>query len=62
MEDATWGGLVEGGDRLSPTSTAMVENSDIMIGIGGDEIGRDELMAAKRLGKEVRFSPADMNH
>ena len=62
VEDATWGGLIEGSDLLSPTSTAMVENSDIMIGIGGDEIGRDELLAAKRLGKKVRFIPADMNH
>ena len=56
VEDATWGGLIEGSYRLSPTSTAMVENSDVLIGIGGGEIGRDELLAAKRSGKEVRFS------
>jgi len=40
----------------------MVENSDVLIGIGGGEVGRDELMAAKRSGKKVRFIPADMNH
>lgn len=34
----------------------MVENSDVLIGIGGGEIGRNELLAAKRSGKEVRFS------
>jgi hypothetical protein len=34
VEDATWGGLLNG-TRLSPTSEAMVENSDIIIGIGG---------------------------
>ena len=62
VEDTTWGGFIEGGDRLSPTSTAMVENSDVLIGIGGGEVGRDELMAAKRLGKKIRFIPADMNH
>ena len=62
VEDATWGGFIEGSDRLSPTSTAMVENSDLLIGIGGGEVGRDELLAAKRSGKEVRFIPADMNH
>jgi len=62
VEDATWGGFLEDGDRLSPTSTAMVENSDVLIAIGGGEIARDELMAAKRTGKEVRFFPADMNH
>ncbi|OEU50256.1 MAG: hypothetical protein BA866_10565 [Desulfobulbaceae bacterium S5133MH15] len=62
VKDATWGGFTEGSDRLSPTSTAMVENSDILIGIGGGSVARDELTAAKRLGKEVRFIPADMNH
>jgi hypothetical protein len=61
VEDATWGGLLNG-TRLSPTSEAMVENSDIIIGIGGGEIARDELMAARRLGKKVRFIPADMDH
>ncbi len=62
VEDASWGGFVEEGDRLSPTSTAMVENSGLLIGIGGGEVARDELMTAKRSGKEVRFIPADMNH
>jgi hypothetical protein len=62
VEDSSWGGFLESGDRLSPTSTAMVENSDVLIAIGGGEVGRDELIAAKRSGKEVRFIPADMNH
>jgi len=62
IEDSTWGGLVPGTKQLSPTSNAMVENSDVVIGIGGGEVARDELIAAKRLGKKVRFIPADMNH
>ena len=62
VEDLTWGGFNEGDGRLSPTSTAMVEVSDILIGIGGGEVARDELIAARHLGKEVRFFPADMNH
>jgi hypothetical protein len=62
VEDDTWGGFLKGSDRLSPTSSAMVENSDVLIGIGGGEVGRDELLAAKHSGKEVRFIPADMNH
>ncbi|MGB5776343.1 MAG: hypothetical protein WBP89_16940 [Sedimenticolaceae bacterium] len=62
VEDATWGGFLEGTDKLSPTSTAMVESSDLLIGIGGGAVGRDELTAAKRMGKEVRFFSADMNH
>ena len=56
------GGFIEGGRRLSPTSMAMAENSDVLIGIGGGQVGRDELIAAKRSGKKVRFFPADMNH
>jgi hypothetical protein len=62
VEDDTWGGFLEGSDLLSPTSRAMVESSDVLIGIGGGEVGRDELLAAKRSGKEVRFIPADMHH
>jgi hypothetical protein len=62
VEDATWGGFISGTKELSPTSKAMVENSDIIIGIGGGEVARDELVAAKQLGKKVRFIPADMDH
>lgn len=62
VEDATWGGFLEASDRLSPTSMAMVQNSSIVIGIGGGAVARDEMVAAKRLGKEVRFIPAEMNH
>ena len=62
VEDKTWGGFVSGTQELSPTSKAMVENSDIIVGIGGGEVARDELVAAKSLGKKVRFIPADMNH
>ena len=62
VKDAAWGGFMEGGNRLSPTSMAMVESSDVLIGIGGGEVARDELITAKRFGKEVRFIPADMNH
>ena len=62
VRDATWGGFTPGTERLSPTSTAMVENSDVIVAIGGGEVSRDELIAAKRLGKKVQFIPADMNH
>ena len=62
VEDPTWGGFVTGTRELSPTSNAMVANSDIVVGIGGGEVARDELVSAKLLGKQVRFIPADMNH
>jgi hypothetical protein len=60
--DATWGGFIEGSQQLSPTSTVIVQHSDIMIGIGGGAVARDELIAAQRAVKEVRFIPADMHH
>ncbi|MFO1430735.1 MAG: hypothetical protein U1F76_11435 [Candidatus Competibacteraceae bacterium] len=62
VEDETWGGFLEGTEQLSPTSAAMVENSDVIVGIGGGAVGRDEMTAARRLGREVRSFPADMNH
>jgi hypothetical protein len=62
VADATWGGLLEGSDRLSPTSQAMVDVSDRLVAIGGGEVARDELVAARRAGKNVTFIPADMNH
>ena len=62
VEDETWGGFLPGGNEPSPTSKAMVENSDILVAIGGGDVVRDELSYAQRLGKPVRFIPADMNH
>jgi hypothetical protein len=62
VRDPTWGGFIPGTEQLSPASTAMVENSDVIVAIGGGEVARDELIAARRSGKEVRFIPADMNH
>ena len=49
-------------DELSPTSKAMVLCSDILIGIGGGEVSRDEMMVGKEMGKSVRFYPAEANH
>lgn len=62
IEDATWGGFIEGSDRLSPTSAAMVEVSDHLVAIGGGDVARDELLAARRAGKDTTFIAADMNH
>jgi hypothetical protein len=64
VEDATWGGFVDG-KRLSPTSQAIIDVSDHVRAIGGGEVARDELIAARTSGKarrDVRFIPAAMNH
>jgi len=61
IADDTWGGLGADG-RLSPTSSAIVGAADEMIAIGGGEIARDEMVAARALGKRVRYFAADMNH
>lgn len=62
VEDDTWGGYLPGTERLSPTSEAMVEVSTVVVAIGGGEVARDEVLAAKRLGRKVLFIPADMDH
>ncbi len=62
VKDATWGGLMPGTTTLTPTSEAMVGVSHVFVAIGGGEVVRDELLAARRLGKRVSFTPADMKH
>jgi hypothetical protein len=62
IADEQWGGMVEGTDRLSPTSEAMVAVSDVYLAIGGGAVARDEAVAARARGKEVRFYPADLDH
>ena len=61
IADDTWGGRGADG-RLSPTSSAIVAAADEMIAIGGGDIARDEMIAARALGKRVRYFAADMNH
>jgi len=39
-----------------------VEVSSSFVGIGGGDVARDELSAARKRGKPVVFIPADMNH
>ena len=62
IADDQWGGKLPGSNELSHTSKAMVACSDILIGIGGGEISRDELVAAQEKGKPVYFYPAEVNH
>jgi hypothetical protein len=62
VEDATWGGRLPDIGELSPTSEAIVALSALMVGIGGGDIARDEMLAAKERGRPVIFIPADMNH
>ena len=62
VPDDSWGGRVRGGESLSPTSEAMVAVSSAFVGIGGGDVARDELSAARTRGKPVVFIPADMNH
>lgn len=61
IPDPSWGGRLPGGG-LAPTSAALVAVSDSLVGIGGGEIARDELLAARAAGKAVSFFPADMQH
>ena len=62
VADDQWGGLIEGTEVLSPTSEAIVAVSDVYLAIGGGAAARDEAVAARARGKEVRFFPADLDH
>jgi hypothetical protein len=62
VKDTQWGGNLPDSDQLSPTSRAMVECSDILVGIGGGGISQVEMLAGKAQGKPVYLYPADMNH
>jgi len=61
IRDEKWGGKMASG-ALFPTSEAMVTCSDILVGIGGGPISRDEMLAGKAMGKPVTFYPAEMSH
>jgi len=62
VEDGSWAGRLPDSDTRSPTSTVMVEVSEAIIGVGGDLVARDEMLAARAAGKPVHFFPADMKH
>ena len=62
VKDNQYGGKLPYSDELSPTSKAMVECSDILVGIGGGDISQVEMVAGKAMGKQVRYFPAEMNH
>lgn len=62
VRDSTWGGYLPGTKKLAPTSAALVAVSSELVGIGGGEVSRDELLAARKAGKSVAFFSADMNH
>ena len=62
VKDSTWGGQIPGTHRLSPTSAAIVESGTAFVAIGGGDVTRDEMLAARQAGKPVTFIPADMNH
>lgn len=62
VADETWGGLLEGEERPSPTLSLHLEVSDELVVIGGGKHAAGELQAFVRGGRRVRFFPADMNH
>ena len=62
IKDDQWGGYLPNSEELSPTSRAMVDSSDILVAIGGNEVSRDELLEGRKQGKPIHFHPADGNH
>ena len=62
IEDDIWGGLLDDGVTLSPTSEAMVGSADEFIAIGGGQIAAQEVVEARNRRIAVIYEPADMNH
>lgn len=62
VRDTTWGGRLPGSTRLSPTSAAIVAASRELVGLGGGDVARDELLEARRRGRRVSFVAFDMDH
>ena len=62
IKDKQWGGKLSNSEQLSPTSKAMVECSDILVAIGGNDVSRDELLEGKKQGKPIQYFPAEMDH
>jgi hypothetical protein len=62
IKDSQHGGRLPNSNELSPTSRAMVDCSDILVAIGGNEISRDELIEGRKQGKPIQYFPAEMNH
>jgi hypothetical protein len=62
IADAQWGGKLPDSNDLSPTSEAMLACSDILVAVGGGEISRDELLAAREQGRPIEYYPAEVNH
>jgi hypothetical protein len=62
IKDDQWGGKLPNSNELSPTSKAMVECSDVLVAIGGNDVTRDELLEAQAQGKPVYYYPAEMDH
>jgi hypothetical protein len=61
VEDASWGGFVEGTRELSPSLRLLIEVSDELVVIGGGKHAADELQAFQAHGKRVSYFPARMN-
>jgi hypothetical protein len=62
IKDSQHGGKLPNSNELSPTSRAMVDCSDVLVAIGGNDISRDELIEGKKQGKPIQYFPADLNH
>lgn len=62
IPDDQWGGKLPDSDELSPTSRAMVDSSDILVGIGGGGISQEEMLEGKKQGKPIQYFPAEMHH
>ena len=62
MKDEQFGGTLPDSNELSPTSKAMVECSDMLVAIGGNDVSLKELLAGQAMDKPIQYFPAEMKH
>ena len=61
VDDASWGGFLDGSRHPSPTLAVLLDVSDELVVIGGGKHAADELTAFWEHGKPVRYLSAEMN-
>ena len=49
-------------ERLVARRSSLVARRSSLVAIGGGDVARDEMLAARRAGRQAVFIPADMNH
>lgn len=62
VKDVSYGGYIHKTKTLYPTSQVIVDNTDIMVALGGGDVSAAEFEFCKNLFKKTIFHPLECNH